>query len=42
MKIEFIASVALITADPPGSRELFVEKPGYEGASQTIKVRRRK
>jgi catechol 2,3-dioxygenase-like lactoylglutathione lyase family enzyme len=28
MKIEFIASVALITADPPGSRELFVEELG--------------
>jgi hypothetical protein len=26
MKIEFIASVALITADPPGSRTLFVEE----------------
>jgi catechol 2,3-dioxygenase-like lactoylglutathione lyase family enzyme len=28
MKIEFITSVALITADPPGSRELFVEELG--------------
>ncbi|MFL5870594.1 MAG: VOC family protein [Solirubrobacterales bacterium] len=28
MKIEFIASVALITADPPGSRELFVKELG--------------
>ncbi|HEY7121783.1 MAG TPA: VOC family protein [Solirubrobacterales bacterium] len=38
MKIEFIASVALITADTPGSRELFVDALGLplDGAGDYI------
>jgi catechol 2,3-dioxygenase-like lactoylglutathione lyase family enzyme len=38
MKIEFIASFALITADPPASRELFVKELGLplDGAGDYI------
>jgi catechol 2,3-dioxygenase-like lactoylglutathione lyase family enzyme len=35
MKIEFVASVAVITADPPQSRRLYVDTLGLPLASET-------